>query len=68
MFDSLTAQGADPRAANCAHEQLLAGTPETELIALAGSDQDTLFGLVAEAAGTCSVPQDVIDAAVAAGL
>ncbi len=68
VFDSLTAQGADPRAANCTHEQLLAGTPEPELIALAGSDQDTLFGLVAEAAATCTVPQDVIDAAVAAGL
>lgn len=68
VFNSLTAQGADPRAANCTHEQLLAGTPESELIALAGSDQDTLFGLVAEAAATCGVPQDVIDAAVAAGL
>jgi hydrophobe/amphiphile efflux-3 (HAE3) family protein len=68
VFESLTAQGADPRAANCTHEQLLAGTPESELLALAGSDQDTLFGLVAEAAATCTVPQDVIDAAVAAGL
>lgn len=68
VFDSLTDQGADPRAANCTHEQLLASTPESELIALAGSDQDTLFGLVAEAAATCTVPQDVIDAAVAAGL
>lgn len=68
VFNLLTAQGADPRAANCTHEQLLAGTPESELLALAGSDQDTLFGLVAEAASTCTVPQDVIDAAVAAGL
>jgi uncharacterized protein len=68
VFNSLTAQGADPRAANCTHEQLLAGTPESELIALAGSDQDTLFGLVADAAETCGVPQDVIDAAVAQGL
>ena len=68
VFNLLTAQGADPRAANCTHEQLLAGTPESELLAMAGSDQDTLFGLVAEAAATCTVPQDVIDAAVAAGL
>lgn len=68
VFNLLTAQGADPRAANCTHEQLLAGTPESELLAMAGSDQDTLFGLVAEAASTCTVPQDVIDAAVAAGL
>lgn len=68
VFNLLTAQGADPRAANCTHEQLLAGTPESELLAMAGSDQETLFGLVSEAAATCTVPQDVIDAAVAAGL
>lgn len=68
VFDLLTAQGADPQAANCTHDQLLAATPESELLALAGSDQDTLFGLVAEAASACTVPQDVIDAAVAAGL
>ncbi|HEU5084349.1 MAG TPA: MMPL family transporter [Acidimicrobiales bacterium] len=68
VFDLLTAQGADPRAANCTHEQLLAGTPEPEVLALAGSDQAALFDLVSEAAATCTVPQDVIDAAVAAGL
>lgn len=68
VFRSLTAQGADPRAANCTHDQLLADTPEQELIGLAGSDQGALFDLVATAAATCGVPQDVIDAAVAAGL
>lgn len=68
VFNSLTSQGADPRAANCTHEVLLARTPEPELLNLAGSDQETLFALVADAAATCTVPQDVIDAAVAAGL
>ncbi len=68
VFNLLTAQGADARAANCTHEQLLAQTPESELLALAGGDQEALFGLVADAAATCTVPQDVIDAAVAAGL
>lgn len=68
VFDLLTAQGAEPQAANCTHDQLLAGTPESELIAMAGGDQASLFELVAEAATRCTVPQDVIDAAVAEGL
>lgn len=68
VFDLLTAQGADPRAANCTHERLLAGTPEPEVLALAASDQEALFDLVVEAAAACTVPPDVVDAAVAAGL
>ena len=68
VFNLLTAQGADPRAANCTHVFLLAGTPEDQLLALAGSDQESLFALVAEAASTCTVPDDVIAAAVQAGL
>jgi uncharacterized protein len=68
VFDSLTAQGADPQAANCTHDRLLAGTSESELLALAGSDQATLFELVADAARSCEVPEDVIAAAVEAGL
>ena len=68
VFNLLTAQGADPRAANCTHEVLLAGTPESELLSLAGTDQDALFALVAQAAETCTVPADVIQAAVDAGL
>lgn len=68
VFDLLTAQGADPRAANCTHEVLLAGTPESEVLALASGDTDALFDLVETAARTCTVPQDVIDAARAAGL
>lgn len=68
VFDRLTAQGADPRAANCTHDQLLATTPESELLTLASNDPDALFELVAEAARTCTVPEDVIQAAVDAGL
>ncbi len=68
VFDLLTAQGAEPQAANCTHDLLLAGTPESEILNLAGSDQDALFALVAEAAETCTVPDDVIQAAVDAGL
>jgi predicted RND superfamily exporter protein len=68
VFDSLTAQGADPQAANCTGDQLLAATPEPEAIGLAGSDQAALFELVAEAARACGVPEEVIQAAIDAGL
>lgn len=68
VFDLLTAQGADPRAANCTGATLLAGTPEADVIALASGDQPALFALVRDAATTCGVPEDVIAAAEAAGL
>src|SRR5690606_5021649 len=68
VCEKLTVQGADPRAANCTHEQLLAATPEQEVTSLATADPDALFELVAEAARTCTVPEDVIQAAVDAGL
>ncbi|MDZ7675689.1 MAG: MMPL family transporter [Acidimicrobiales bacterium] len=42
--------------------------PRASCSTLASSDPDTLFELVAEAARTCTVPEDVIQAAVDAGL
>jgi hypothetical protein len=70
FWDTLTGVGVDPGIARCAADDLLATTPEPDLLAMGIASvprPDAVNALLDAAAMRCGVTREQLDAAAAAG-
>ncbi len=65
IYDAFTGAGVDPGVARCAADELVATTPEADLLALGIAStprSEEASALIVEAALACGVPPEVLDA------
>jgi hypothetical protein len=67
LFDRLIEQGVEPNVANCAISTAYETASEDELIAMGIAQANPeAIAIVTKGATDCGIPQDVVDAAIAA--